>query len=184
MEALLASLRQGFDVVIVDTPPLFPVTDGAVAATNRRRRTVLVFRCGKTTTAQVAFGRVTRWRGRRRAVLGCVLKHGAAQEQRRVHVLRLRSRARRGPAGPRPPSRSQGNGKGADVHSWATVPTGNLSVVYQGGAARPAGSGSPVPERRHDAASTRRAGQSSVPVSSAPSRRRPFRRRAHASQRL
>lgn len=52
MASLLESLRGGFDMVIVDTPPLLPVTDGALAAT-LVDGTVLVFRCGKTSAAQV-----------------------------------------------------------------------------------------------------------------------------------
>ncbi len=52
MAALLEALRGGFDMVIVDTPPLLPVTDGALAAA-LVDGTVLVFRCGKTSAAQV-----------------------------------------------------------------------------------------------------------------------------------
>lgn len=71
MHALLASLRDGFDIVIVDTPPLLPVTDGAVVAT-AVDGTVMVFRCGRTTAAQArsaaeALGAVDA------RVLGCVL---------------------------------------------------------------------------------------------------------------
>lgn len=51
MGELLGALRTGFDVVIVDTPPLLPVTDAAVAA-SRADGTVLVSRCGKTTSSQ------------------------------------------------------------------------------------------------------------------------------------
>jgi capsular exopolysaccharide synthesis family protein len=51
MSDLLVALRGGFDIVIIDTPPLLPVTDAAVAA-SRVDGTVLVSRCGKTTAAQ------------------------------------------------------------------------------------------------------------------------------------
>jgi capsular exopolysaccharide synthesis family protein len=51
MTSLLESLRDGFDVVIVDTPPLLPVTDGAIVATVVDG-TVMVFRCGRTTATQ------------------------------------------------------------------------------------------------------------------------------------
>ncbi|HKT02034.1 MAG TPA: polysaccharide biosynthesis tyrosine autokinase [Rugosimonospora sp.] len=51
MAELLASLGRGFDIVLVDTPPLLPVTDAAVAA-SRVDGTVLVSRCGRTTAAQ------------------------------------------------------------------------------------------------------------------------------------
>jgi capsular exopolysaccharide synthesis family protein len=51
MASLLATLRESFDMVIVDTPPLLPVTDGALAAT-LVDGTVLVSRCGKTSAAQ------------------------------------------------------------------------------------------------------------------------------------
>ncbi|WP_111767657.1 polysaccharide biosynthesis tyrosine autokinase [Nakamurella deserti] len=52
MVNLLAELRTLFDLVIIDTPPLLPVTDGAVAAT-LADGVVVVVRYGKTTRNQV-----------------------------------------------------------------------------------------------------------------------------------
>jgi capsular exopolysaccharide synthesis family protein len=71
MAALVASLRRGFDMVIIDTPPLLPVTDAALAATIVDG-TMLVFRCGKTTATQArsAIDALTAVDAR---VLGCVL---------------------------------------------------------------------------------------------------------------
>ncbi|MEV4636412.1 polysaccharide biosynthesis tyrosine autokinase [Actinoplanes sp. NPDC049548] len=51
MADLLASLTRGFDMVIIDTPPLIPVTDAAVMATVADG-CLLVSRHAKTTTAQ------------------------------------------------------------------------------------------------------------------------------------
>ncbi|GIJ66550.1 polysaccharide biosynthesis tyrosine autokinase [Virgisporangium ochraceum] len=71
MAALLEALRGGFDMVIVDTPPLLPVTDGALAAA-LVDGTVLVFRCGKTSAAQVRSA-TEALRAVDAKVLGCVL---------------------------------------------------------------------------------------------------------------
>ncbi|GIJ52280.1 chromosome partitioning protein [Virgisporangium aliadipatigenens] len=51
MADLLESFRSQFDIVIIDTPPLLPVTDAAVAAV-RADGAVLVTRAGRTTTSQ------------------------------------------------------------------------------------------------------------------------------------
>jgi capsular exopolysaccharide synthesis family protein len=71
MAALLEALRSGFDMVIVDTPPLLPVTDGALAAT-LVDGTVLVFRCGRTSAAQ-ARSAAEALAAVDAKVLGCVL---------------------------------------------------------------------------------------------------------------
>jgi len=175
MEALLASLRQGFDVVIVDTPPLLPVTDGAVAATIVDG-TVLVFRCGKTTTAQ-ARSAADALAAVDARVLGCVLNMVPRKSSGAYTYYDYGSR----PAGGRRDRAAEpvaGSGKGADVHSWATVPTGNLSVVYQAGGAA-GGNGALV--RSDDTMPVSPAPVSSVPVSSAPVTSPPFPPPPHAS---
>jgi len=53
MIELLDSLRTRFDVVVIDSPPLLPVTDGAVTAA-RADGALLVVRYGSTTRAQVS----------------------------------------------------------------------------------------------------------------------------------
>ena len=53
MADLLAALGTGFDVVIIDTPPLLPVTDAAVMSTIADG-CLLVTRYGKTTVSQTA----------------------------------------------------------------------------------------------------------------------------------
>ncbi len=53
MADLLAALGSGFDVVIIDTPPLLPVTDAAVMSTVADG-CLLVTRYGKTTVSQAA----------------------------------------------------------------------------------------------------------------------------------
>jgi capsular exopolysaccharide synthesis family protein len=53
MATLMAELRMRFDVIIIDTPPLLPVTDAAVAAAHADG-VVLVVRHGKTDRERVA----------------------------------------------------------------------------------------------------------------------------------
>lgn len=50
---MMEKLRQRFDVIVLDTPPLLPVTDGAVAAAHADGA-VLVVRHGKASKTQVA----------------------------------------------------------------------------------------------------------------------------------
>lgn len=50
MRSLLNELRQSYDYIIMDTPPLLPVTDAAIAATNADA-TILVVRSGETEEA-------------------------------------------------------------------------------------------------------------------------------------
>lgn len=53
MAALIESLRESYDIVLIDAPPLLPVTDGALLAA-QSDGALLVVRHGKTTTDQVA----------------------------------------------------------------------------------------------------------------------------------
>src|SRR3546814_18537636 len=53
MERLLADLRARFDVVIIDAPPLLPVTDAALIA-NQADGAFVVVRHGKTTKDQLS----------------------------------------------------------------------------------------------------------------------------------
>lgn len=53
MQQLLERLKRSFDLIIIDTPPLLPVTDAAVVAAYADGA-VLVVRYGKTTRAQVS----------------------------------------------------------------------------------------------------------------------------------
>jgi capsular exopolysaccharide synthesis family protein len=71
MARLLERFRSDFDMIIIDTPPLLPVTDAAVLASSVDG-VVLVSRCSKTTTSQVkqAAGSLTAVGAR---LLGCVL---------------------------------------------------------------------------------------------------------------
>lgn len=52
MNELLEGLKTSFDVIIIDTPPLLPVTDGAIVAAHADGA-ILVVRYGTTTRAQV-----------------------------------------------------------------------------------------------------------------------------------
>jgi capsular exopolysaccharide synthesis family protein len=52
MRDLLTSLRNRFDAIVIDTPPLLPVTDAALA-TSQADGAILVVRYGKTRLAQV-----------------------------------------------------------------------------------------------------------------------------------
>jgi capsular exopolysaccharide synthesis family protein len=172
MEALLASLRMGFDIVIVDTPPLLPVTDGAVVAT-LVDGTVLVFRCGKTTAAQ-ARSAAEALAAVDARVLGCVLNLTPRKNAGTYAYYDYRAKpiARRGSSTP----------AGSDVPDWATVPTGNLSVVYRSTSPSGSPSGEPAP------APVSPSPVSSVPVSSAPVTGAPAgshgsRRKGHAAGR-
>ncbi len=51
--ALITSLREKYDIVLIDAPPLLPVTDGALLAA-QADGALLVVRHGKTTTDQLA----------------------------------------------------------------------------------------------------------------------------------
>jgi capsular exopolysaccharide synthesis family protein len=71
MSALLTRLRSEFDVILIDTPPMLPVTDAAVVATHADGA-VLVARCGKTAQARVRTA-LASLRAVDAQVLGCVL---------------------------------------------------------------------------------------------------------------
>jgi capsular exopolysaccharide synthesis family protein len=71
MATLLETLRDEYDIIIVDTPPLLPVTDAAVVATNADGA-VLVARWGKTSQARIKMA-LASLRAVDSRVLGCVL---------------------------------------------------------------------------------------------------------------
>lgn len=71
MSDLLGRLHDEFDVVVIDAPPLLPVTDAAVVAA-RADGALLVTRHGKTTQAQVKSA-VAALHAVDARVLGCVL---------------------------------------------------------------------------------------------------------------
>lgn len=71
MAAVMETLRRQFEVIIIDTPPLLPVTDAAVAAAYTDG-VLLVIRQGKTTRNQVAMA-LNSLEAVDARVLGCVL---------------------------------------------------------------------------------------------------------------
>jgi capsular exopolysaccharide synthesis family protein len=71
MAELLHRLEERFDAIIIDTPPLLPVTDAAVLASTVDG-VVLVSRCGKTTASQ-AKQAATSLKAVGARLLGCVL---------------------------------------------------------------------------------------------------------------
>lgn len=71
MAQLLAQQVEHFDIIVIDTPPLVPVTDAAVLATVADGA-VLVTRWGKTPAAQIRIG-LDRLQAVDARVLGCVL---------------------------------------------------------------------------------------------------------------
>lgn len=71
MAELLDELEQRYDVVIIDTPPLVPVTDGAVVAV-QADGAILVARAGKTSLTEVRAA-VDALRTVDARLLGCVL---------------------------------------------------------------------------------------------------------------
>lgn len=78
MAELLNELREEFDIVIVDCPPLLPVTDGAVVAAHADGALLLV-RCQKTTTAQAASA-AQALRSVDARLLGCVFNMAAIRK--------------------------------------------------------------------------------------------------------
>lgn len=73
MAELMATVAQRFDIVIVDTPPLLPVTDAAVISA-LVDGVILVVRAGRTTKGQVQ-AVVANLRAVDSRILGCVLTH-------------------------------------------------------------------------------------------------------------
>lgn len=71
MASLLESMRHKFDVVLIDTPPLLPVTDGAILAA-RADGALLVVHHGTTKKQQVALA-VSSLHKVQAKLLGCVL---------------------------------------------------------------------------------------------------------------
>jgi len=71
MAELLEEFRATFDMVILDCPPLLPVTDGAVAAA-RADGALLLVRSGKTTSTQVTAA-ANALRSVDARLLGCVV---------------------------------------------------------------------------------------------------------------
>jgi Mrp family chromosome partitioning ATPase len=81
MAELIDELRGRFDKIILDSPPLLPVTDAAVVAA-RADGTILLVRARKTTTAQVTAA-VRALAAVDAKVLGTVLSMVAAPRRRR-----------------------------------------------------------------------------------------------------
>ncbi|MEU4423049.1 polysaccharide biosynthesis tyrosine autokinase [Actinoplanes sp. NPDC024001] len=77
MADLLSELREQFDTIIVDCPPLLPVTDAAVVAA-RADGALLLARSRKTTSAQITTA-VKALRSVDARLLGCVLNMVAAK---------------------------------------------------------------------------------------------------------
>lgn len=77
MTDLLSELRSSFDIVVVDTPPLLPVTDAAVAASQSDGALVVV-RYGKTKLAQVSSA-IDALEAADARVLGCVVNMAPAK---------------------------------------------------------------------------------------------------------
>jgi capsular exopolysaccharide synthesis family protein len=78
---LLFELQEQFDMVIVDTPPVLPVTDATVVAT-WVEATLLVARAGTTTKRQLTDALEQLQRAEAR-VMGTVLNHAAREATRR-----------------------------------------------------------------------------------------------------
>jgi capsular exopolysaccharide synthesis family protein len=78
MVDLLTGLRQRFDTIIIDTPPLLPVTDAAVASV-LADGVVVVVRYGRTNRAQLAAA-VRSLESVDARVLGCVLNMQPAKQ--------------------------------------------------------------------------------------------------------
>jgi capsular exopolysaccharide synthesis family protein len=71
MSELLVALRDRFDIIVIDTPPLLPVTDAAIA-TGQADGALIVVRYGKTKMTQVT-GAVDALDAAGAPLLGCVI---------------------------------------------------------------------------------------------------------------
>jgi capsular exopolysaccharide synthesis family protein len=124
MAELLNTLEERFDAVIIDTPPLLPVTDAAVLASTVDG-TVLVSRCGRTTTTQ-AKQAADSLKAVGARVLGCVLNMTPARGADAYYDYnRPEPRPRRTlrtPRGPRAPRSA------AAPPTPAAVPAGRVSA--------------------------------------------------------
>lgn len=80
MGVLLATMREWFDIVIIDTPPLGPVTDAAVVAP-LADGVVMVVRQGKTTRAQLTMS-LQALDAVDARVFGCLLNMSKAHSRR------------------------------------------------------------------------------------------------------
>jgi Mrp family chromosome partitioning ATPase len=92
MKTLLKDLRERFDIVLIDAPPLLPVTDAAILAAESDGA-ILISRHGKTTRDQVSaavgrldsvdarlVGTVANWTPARRNAYGYSYSYGYAPE--------------------------------------------------------------------------------------------------------
>jgi capsular exopolysaccharide synthesis family protein len=90
MTALLGRLREAFDVVIVDTPPVLPFTDAAVVAA-AADGTVLIVRSGKTHQARIRTA-IANLHAVDSRLLGCVLNMQAAKAEEGYYYYGYRYR--------------------------------------------------------------------------------------------
>ena len=94
MEKLLGDLRDDYDVVILDAPPLLPVTDAALLAA-QADGAIIVVRHGKTTRDQLSHA-IERVEAVDAKAVGVVINLAPAKRKRRLRVrLRLRLRLRK-----------------------------------------------------------------------------------------
>ena len=93
MEKLLNELRDRFDVVILDAPPLLPVTDAALLAAEADGALVVV-RHGQTTADQLTHS-LERLAAVDAKPLGVVINQAPRQEVRSWLRVRVRLRERR-----------------------------------------------------------------------------------------
>lgn len=115
MVALLAELREAFDLVIVDTPPVLPFTDAAVV-TAMADGAVLVVRSGHTHQARIRTA-VARLRAVDSAVVGTVLNMNMTREPRALYGDSYRHRAER-----REPGQRSATGAAASSNTSEPVP--------------------------------------------------------------
>ena len=75
LNGLVESLKQAFDLVVLDCPPVMPVADATIIA---HAASAVLFVVGSGTTsrshAQVAIDRLARWK--RRSLVSCSIKRG------------------------------------------------------------------------------------------------------------
>ncbi len=124
MEDLLTKLRERYSVIIIDAPPLLPVTDAALLAA-QTDGAILVVRHGETTRDQLT-GAVERLEGVESRPLGVIFNMMPMRRGARVWIrLRLRLRLR-----------TRGAGRGEDAEDPAGHVGAEAAGEGAGGGAR------------------------------------------------
>ena len=120
MERLLGQLRRQFDMIVIDTPPLLPVTDAAVAS-RLADGAVVIVRYGKTTRSELASA-LRSLRAVDARLLGTVLTRTPIKGAQAYSTYGYREELKKGQQ-PAPGRGTPAAGTGSDGSREALVPT-------------------------------------------------------------